>query len=181
MTAQVIIGLTGAIASGKSTAAEYITTKYQFQEYMFAKPLKDIAILMGFEYHQVYGTQEQKLEINQLWGISGRKFLQDFGTEVCREFLPELFPTFTGTLWIKLFEKYCNSTNANIVVSDVRFNDEAECIIKSGGIIIELKRGDNIDKSHKSEIPIDKKYITHTILNNGTLQVLYDSIDSILQ
>ena len=186
MSNRVIIGLSGSMGSGKSTAAAYITEKYGFVEYSFAKPLKDITMIMGFDWHQVYGTQEQKLEVNKMWGVSGREFLQKFGTEVCREILPSILPkTNFGfySIWIRLFEKYCaDNPNTNIVVSDVRFSDEANFISSLGGHIIQIDRnqlGQNV-LTHKSEIPIPERYVTSKIVNDQTVADLYNNIDSIV-
>jgi len=72
-----IIGISGFIGSGKTTAANYLVQK-GFKEYSMAGPLKKIAEIFHFELHQLYGTQEQKLELNKYWNISGREFLQKF-------------------------------------------------------------------------------------------------------
>ena len=144
MAKRSIIGITGQMGSGKSTAASYLKEKYGYTEYAFANPLKDIAVVMGFNVDQVYGTQDQKLEINKMWGVSGREFLQKFGTDICRDTLPSLFPNNDfgqNTIWIKLFEKYCvDNPGVNIVVSDVRFPDEARFITSAGGSIIRIDR-----------------------------------------
>jgi hypothetical protein len=111
---------------------------------MFAKPLKDIAVILGFEQHQVFGTQEQKLETNKFWGISGRKFLQVFGSEVCRDFVPKALPDMDfnhKTMWVRLFEKYySDNKDKPIVVSDVRFEDESDTIRSLGGYVIRVER-----------------------------------------
>ena len=139
-----LIGITGKIGSGKSTACAYLTDNHSFVEYMFAKPLKDIAVILGFESNKVFGTQEEKLQINDFWGISAREFLQVFGTEICRDFLPKALPNMqfnNSTLWVRLFEKfYLNNRDKNIIISDVRFQDEVDIIKKYGGIIVKIER-----------------------------------------
>ncbi len=139
-----LLGINGEIGCGKSTVVEYISTKYGFMEYMFAQPLKEVAVCLGFEPHQVFGTQEQKLQVNEFWGISGRQFLQVFGSEVCRDYAPKVLPQmkFNGvTMWVRLFEKFRNAhLDRNIAVSDVRFQDESQTIKKYGGIVVRLVR-----------------------------------------
>ena len=189
MAKRSIIGLTGQMGCGKSTAASYITEKYGFAEYSFANPLKNIAVIMGFNNDQVFGTQEQKLEVNALWGVSGREFLQKFGTDICRETLPGIFPNHDFkqyTIWIKLFEKYCaDNPNLNIVVSDVRFADEAKFITSACGSIIKIERYNKSAKSnvdmHKSEIPIPECYVSYDIKNNHTIENLRKNIDECLK
>lgn len=140
-----LLGINGEIASGKTTITDYLTLrKHVLKSYAFADPLKDIAIKMGFEYHQAYGTQEQKLETNKFWGINCRKFLQVFGSEVCRDYLPKVLPdmNFNGnTVWVRLFEKFrMECPNINTVVGDVRFKDESDKIKELGGYIIRVER-----------------------------------------
>ncbi len=139
-----LIGINGEIGCGKSTACAYLNESYGFTEYMFAKPLKDIAVILGFEQHQVFGTQEQKLETNKFWGISGRKFLQVFGSEVCRDFVPKALPDMDfnhKTMWVRLFEKYySDNKDKPVVVSDVRFEDESNTIRSLGGYVIRVER-----------------------------------------
>ena len=189
MAKRSIIGLTGQMGCGKSTAATYITEKYGFTEYSFANPLKNIAVIMGFNNNQVFGTQEQKLEINNLWGVSGREFLQKFGTDVCRETLPGIFHNHDFkqyTIWIKLFEKYCaDNPDLNIIVSDVRFPDEARFITSAGGSIIKIERDTKSAISsvntHKSEVPIPECYVSYVIKNNYSMKNLHEDIDEALK
>lgn len=147
----VLLGITGKIGSGKSTVTEYLKSRYNMLEYMFAGPLKKIAIALGFEEQQIYGTQEQKLEVNKFWGISGRKFLQVFGSEVCRDYLPKVLPDMNlnnSTLWVRLFEKFYEdmllAKKKSIVCSDVRFEDESNSIKARGGIVIGIERPDPV-------------------------------------
>lgn len=187
---RVLIGISGEIGCGKSTAVNYLVAVYGFTEYMFAKPLKDVAEILGFEHHQVYGTQEQKLEINEFWGISGREFLQKFGSEVCRDYVPKVLPNMklnNCTLWVRLFEKfYLSNTSQFIAVSDVRFEDESKKIKELGGIVIRINRPKKSDKSnaehqtHKSEQQADKINPDIVIENDATLYDLYAKLDVVM-
>ena len=142
----VLIMLTGKIGSGKTTVANTIITNYdRMIEKTFAWPLKKIAQTIGFTHGQVYGSQEQKLELNSFWGISGREFLQKFGTDVCRNALPNAIVDmqFNGmTLWARLMEKTIleNLGSFHIVVSDGRFDDEARLIKRYGGVVVRIVR-----------------------------------------
>lgn len=174
-----IIGLTGYIGSGKTTVADYIQFKYQFPQYSFATPIKEIAAIFGFTEDQLNGTQEDKLAINQHWNISAREFLQKFGTEVCREYLPTVIPEMSD-IWIKLF-KIRAQQEKNILVSDVRFPDEAKAIHELGGVIIRITRLDHqINKSHKSEAFIDQIPVDYEIYNYSSLTYLFNLVDSVI-
>lgn len=189
-----LIGISGEIGSGKSTLSDFIVSKYGFIEYSFAKPLKEIAMILGFEPHQLYGTQEDKLETNNFWNISAREFLQKFGTEVCRDFLPRVIPKMSlngQTLWVRLFEKfYLDNRDKNIIISDVRYLDEAASIKKLGGYIIRIEREKFIPREiplfvnninfHKSETEMSHIVSDYKIINNSTKEKLFEYAQLIL-
>jgi hypothetical protein len=169
-----IIGLTGKIGSGKTTAAKYFISQ-GFKEYGMADPIKSIGKIFGFNHEQMYGTQEQKLEVHPYWGISGREFLQKLGTEVFREAVPKIIPDMKiqRTVWVDLFELECkNNPDTDFLISDVRFLDEADLIRSLGGIIIRVVRDNEIsslsgkEHKHKSELEMDAIQADYTIDNN---------------
>jgi hypothetical protein len=185
-----LIGLSGEISCGKTTLCK-ILEKYNYQEYMLSKPLKDIAVILNFNQEQVFGNQEQKLQVNEFWGISSRQFLQVFGTEVCRDTLPNLLPNMklnNKSIWLRLFEKYYNdNSDKNIVVSDIRYSDEAKVISDLGGILIRINRNktnkveQNINiHNHKSEQSFNEINYDFVIDNNGTIEELEENIKNII-
>ena len=147
-----IIGIMGKIGAGKTTLGNILMSNHGFVEYSFAMPLKKIALVLGFTQSQVYGTQAQKLEVNKQWGVSGREFMQTFGTEVCKGFLPTVLPTFND-IWVQQFKHYyANNKHVNIVIPDVRFQDEAQAIREIGGILVNIHRHKNPLEMNVDEI-----------------------------
>jgi len=178
---KMLIGITGRIGSGKSTIAEHLVAEHGFTELTFAGPLKEIGVIFGFEREEMYGTQKQKATPNAYWGVSGREFLQKFGTEIGRETLPSLIPGMRD-VWVRLLEmKLLKHQHQLIVVSDVRFPNEADIVKKHGGLIVSVERFvENIHPPetrtqtlHSSES--NSQHITpdYTIVNNGTLDELF--------
>jgi energy-coupling factor transporter ATP-binding protein EcfA2 len=164
-----LIGITGKIGSGKSSLAEYFKT-LGYEEYAIAEPIKKIGEIFGFT--KVHGTQEEKMEIHPYWKISAREFLQKFGTELCRDALPSIIPNMKieTSIWLEIFKiKYNSNPNVNYVISDVRFEDEAECIKKLNGIIIQTVR-DVPEQNHKSELSMNN-IIPDIIVNNNILSI----------
>lgn len=185
----ILIGIVGKIGTGKSLVAEYLVEK-KFNEYSFAKPLKDIALTMGFTHDQVYGTQQQKLEINKYWGISAREFLQKFGTNIGRNTIPSVIPDMnlgkSGSPWVRLFEihwtkMFEENPFPSLVVSDCRFPNEVASIKARGGYIVKITRPstdrDSAEHQHESESGIDELYHDMLIINNSTKENLYSHID----
>jgi hypothetical protein len=153
-----IIGITGKIGSGKSIICEEFK-KIGFIEDNFASSLKKIGEIFGFEHHQLYGSQTQKLEINNKWQISGREFMQKFGTDICRNSLPNIIPNMkldNNTIWVQIIKNKIENEykNKNIIIGDCRFEDESKMIVNYGGIIIKIVRTNNtneLTQSHSSE------------------------------
>ena len=166
----VLIGLMGCIGAGKTTAAEILSCNFGLTEYAMADPIKRIAMVLGFTRSEVYGTQDEKRAPSMRWGVSARSFLQRFGTDVCGTYLPTLLPELAN-VWIRLFEHFLADHPA-VVVSDVRFLDEAEMIRRHGGILIHIVRELETIDTHRSETEQGHITAEYTLLNNGTLSDL---------
>lgn len=182
-----IIGITGKIGSGKSTVSNYMADAYGFKEYSFASPLKQIGEIFGFTHTELYGTQEQKLEKNEVWGVSARDFLQKVGTELFRDKLQEVLPHIKVKrgLWSDMFRKKYETHPGLYVISDVRFLDEYQTIKDLGGVVIRVNRNETVNKGgeehkHRSETVMDCITPDFIILNNGSLHDLKIQIDSIV-
>lgn len=152
-----IIGLSGHIKSGKTTAANLIKESKKYTEKYFAFKLKFIAAFLTGDDIKNFETQEGKEGFLSEWGMTRRKMLQILGTESLRN-------NFHDNVWIKaLFADYkpqCKGYCArmkqaddpsctceldcdcmpNWIISDVRFKNEADAIKERGGIIIRINR-----------------------------------------
>ena len=201
-----IIGISGKKRSGKDTISNFLIDNYDFIKYGFADPIKDIAkIIFGFTDEQLYGNLKEK--IDDRWGISPRNFFQKFGTEygrcIFQEHFPEIFDNHNKktlnkktlnkkTLWVLVFKKWYlkkikENPSIKIVINDVRFIDEYNCIKELGGYILKVERNNLIVDQHISENDLDKSFENDKTLeydtiieNNGTLQDLYDKIIEII-
>lgn len=172
-----ILLLVGNIGSGKSTAANILKEKFGFVEYSFASPLKDFALSIGFNFEDVYGSQDDKKRINPFFGISGRQFMQRFGTEVMRDHSSFIFDNKVENVWTKAMEIKLSralSFGHNIVVSDGRFKDEAQLIKNLGGTVIRLHRKciDSSPSDHSSERELDNIPVDKEFCNDGSIDDL---------
>lgn len=146
-----IIGLSGHIKSGKSTAAQLIQseTNNKFVEKYFAYKLKFIASYLTGDPIQLFETQEGKEGFLDDWGMTRREILQKLGTESLRE-------NFDKNVWIKgVFADYKplpvyadlsddfytgKDEYPNWIISDVRFPNEADAIKQKGGLLLRVNR-----------------------------------------
>ncbi len=174
-----IIGIAGPIGSGKTTICEHIRDRYNAEIINYADPLKEIAVVLGFDRKDVFGSQEQKEKKNEYWNVTNRKLLQVLGTDIFRDSLPKVLPEMKD-IWIRLaFLRMKQKPSAMFVIGDVRFDDEAKAIKDSGGIIVKLKHAASASASaHSSEagITIFDKEIESYLTNPDVLK----NIDSLI-
>ena len=129
-----IVGLTGLAQHGKSTAAKHLQNELGFQEYAFADKLKEVCIdLFNLDPSQIY-TNEGKTQVDPRYGVTPRTILQHIGTEGFRK----LYPTIWRDYVLRQIKESTN--HQRFVISDVRFEDEAEGITALGGKIVKIVR-----------------------------------------
>ena len=198
-----IVGLVGFIGSGKGTVGDILEQK-GFIKDSFAKPLKDAcAVMFGWSRELLEGDTEMsrkwREEPDSYWSekfgrdFTPREALQKMGTEAGRD-------VFHKDIWvISLLNR---AKGKDVVVTDVRFQNEIEYIQGNGGIVIRVKRGEDpawfplLDKIkletertkfmqhehiHKSEWDWVGCEFNYTIANNGTIQDLGKDVERVLQ
>jgi len=168
----VIIGLVGKKYSGKDTCAEYMIRNYGFKRMAFADPLK----LYCKKKYELKNSQleEDKDKLDMRWGVTPREMFKDAGMKG-REF--------DRGYWVnKVRLDVLNSTrNSQIVITDVRFENEATFIKNNGGILVQVQREEcDQDDDHVSEKEMDSIKTDYSISNNSTLKCLNDTIDMVL-
>lgn len=174
-----IIGITGQKKHGKDTFADYLVTHYNFKKITFAEPIKDICkILFNFTDEQLHGSQKEI--IDKFWNITPRHTMQFIGTELFRNNINQLIPNINNDFWCKIMEnKIANNLETNIVISDVRFQNE-ECLIhKFGGTIIKVINNNIINNDQHSSENDNIKY-DYLIYNNNSINDYYYKINILL-
>jgi len=167
-----VIGFAGKARSGKDTAGKYLVDNYQFAHYYFAKPLKEGAKLM---FNLTDEQIENKEKVIEPWGKSPRELYQLLGTDVAR--------SIDRKVWIKNAEMFVRKhPGFSVVITDVRFTNEAEWIRSKGGIVIYLEsktRGINSGTGHSSENGLTGDDVDVLIENDGTINALYEKIEAL--
>lgn len=173
---QRIIGLAGYAGSGKDALADMLVSLDGFERRAFADPMKDFLVKLNpLVWRNGIGMNTlENIVKDEGWDKAKkwpevRELLQRLGTEAGRAVLGE-------DIWVNaLFEKPIIKP---LVISDVRFENEARAIKSRGGIIIRIIRdGVGPANGHKSENAYQKN--DYVIFNNGTKADLYESFGNI--
>lgn len=181
-----LIGLTGyegRIAGvGKDTAANYLTAYHaaQFRAIAFADPIR-AAMKVIFGWDDSFFQHPKKNEVDPRFNISPRKAMQTLGTEWGRNLI-------NSKLWLILAgekaEPYLVS-GFDVLITDVRFDNEAEWIREQGGVIWhidrDVKAGAGTEAAHTSEAGVAFKKGDYLIDNNETLGWFFERLSAYAQ
>lgn len=172
----ILIGLTGRARSGKTTAAEHLARTYLLEQYAFADPLRD-GLMAIFNLDPTDFEGDRKEQPLGWLDCSPRQLMQSMGTEWARN-------TVHPDVWVKLAEQNLEyMTKAlgavlGFVVSDVRFENEADLIRRRGGTVIHILRPNALAVNpHISEAGIAANSADLTLPNYGTVEGFLRSLD----
>lgn len=174
-----LIGLTGKARSGKDTFAERLVKKQGYVRLAFADTLREALLalnplvdLHGWRVRDVVeadGWEEAKADPEV------RALLQRLGTEAGRDVLGE-------SVWVNALESRIAAADTPIVITDVRFPNEADMIRRRGGTIVRIVR-DNLapidvtNAQHASETAMDDYFYDWLIANDGDIEELHARAD----
>lgn len=174
----ILIGLTGRARSGKTTAAEHLAQTYLLEQYAFADPLRD-GLMAIFNLDPTDFEGDRKEQPLGWLDCSPRQLMQSMGTEWARN-------TVHPDVWVKLAEQNLEyMTKAlgavlGFVVSDVRFENEADLIRRRGGTVIHILRPNALAVNpHISEAGIAANSADLTLPNYGTVEGFLRSLDEV--
>lgn len=181
-----IIAITGHKYNGKDTIGDYLVSNYNYTKLTFAEPIKKICqIVFGLNYDQLHGHLKEVDD--PYWATSPRKLMQFVGTELFRNHMHELIPNINEDIWLCVLKKQIQDkllvdNSMKFVITDLRFGNEYDLIRSLNGNVWRVKRDGVISNdTHSSELFIDRIEVDNDIENNGTLDQLYASIDSIMK
>jgi hypothetical protein len=175
----ILVALTGPAGSGKDTAAELLSERHGFERYAFADPIKDMltALLVGagLDYAYLFERRLKELPIPYI-GHSGRRLMQTLGTEWGRAIDPDLWVNLAA-LQLGLHDLPRSAPiHDRIVITDLRFPNEAEWVRRMGGLVVRVVRDVPAIAAHESEAHTRDMRADHEILNTGTLADLADQV-----
>ena len=161
-----IIGLSGYARSGKDEVAKILVEEYGYTRAAFADKIREFL----YETNpQIGGNRLQHLIDTYGWEVAKsqpevRHLLQSIGVGA-RKLLGD-------DIWIYQVLKDLHPSD-KVVISDVRFINEAECIGARGGQLWRIKRpGVEPINDHVSENELDGYKVDMILKNEGTLEDL---------
>jgi len=172
-----LIGMCGAAGSGKDTIADILG----FDRVAFADPLYEmVAIVTGLAPAEMRDRETKEREIDWL-GHSPRQLLQTLGTEWGRD-------TISPTIWVDTAMRRVRGLleqGRSVVVTDVRFDNEAAAIKAAGGVIWQVVRGQGSIKGlaarHASEAGVDPMLIDRVLGNWSTIERLRQTVEAAIE
>lgn len=162
MSGGALIGLAGLRRSGKTTFAEALIADGWHHD-SFAAPIRQFMCrLFDIDLIDLEAIKEQRQVF--LGGRTPRQVMQRLGTEWMRDYCGE--DVWINALMARIRPAY--SSGRRIVVSDVRFENEARFIRSMGGVVIWLSRPDLEREAddHSSESGLPAELIDHILVND---------------
>lgn len=167
-----LIGLAGAARSGKDTAGKILSELTGYPTYALASPIKQVCNeLFGWDDRHSNGDLKEKQDA--FWGISPRYAYQTLGTEWGRNLIRD-------DIWlVRALMKYHEF--GSLIITDVRFQNEAHFIREQGGLIIHIQRdGVSPVLAHSSEAGVDFDESDVLVSNNSTIEILEKNLDALV-
>jgi dephospho-CoA kinase len=167
-------GICGKLRSGKDTVADYLRDTYDFQKFRFAEGVYNLSRWL---YPEAFATDAKPRALLQRVGAHMRKLDEDIWINRCLNEIKE-------------------SGAARVIVTDVRYPNEALRLHKEGFVLIRVNTPDEIrlerakaagdnfkpeDLTHESEALVDTLLVHFDIYNLGTLADLYRDVDKIIE
>lgn len=185
-----LIGLVGKKRAGKDTFAERLIAEHGFVKVSFSAPVKEAAlavdpIIISAEDRTDWGAGPVRLSElvdNHGWEYAKsipevRRFLQRLGTDAIRAIDPDF--------WVragmnKIPRDGFGHTRVPVVITDVRFANEARAIKEAGGILVRVERpGSDDGDTHASEVELDTYPVDRLVYNGGTVEQLHNQADAV--
>jgi hypothetical protein len=169
-----IIGLTGPAGSGKDTVRQMLEQNHHCTGLAFADPMRAMLAplldLCGVGNEWMTQRELKELPIPGL-GQSYRVLAQRLGTEWGRSIDPDFWVKVAAASMAEVMN--IKGPNTVFVISDVRFDNEAQWVKDHGGVIWHIHRpAAQAVAAHQSENGIRPELVDLNILNKYTLREL---------
>jgi hypothetical protein len=180
-----IIGICYKARVGKDTFGGFLKECFEdrhdryFETTAFAFMLKCMCMEhFDLTYEQLYGDRKEEQDKRYPKRLTG------FSNWTSREIMQEIgsfYRKIDYNYWVRKLDAHIKDSGfEDVIITDVRYKNEAEYVKNNGGVLIHIKRS-SVDKihgmTHESETSLDdlpSDYFHIEIQNDGTLEDLYD-------
>ena len=198
-----LIGLVGKKRAGKDTFAARLIAEHGFVKVSFSAPVKEAAlavdpIISAWAVGLGAIHTERLSDVVKEYGWEGakevpevRRVLQCLGTDAIRTLDPDFWVRAgmarakdlrIETTEIRNFLGDLIRTVGGqpVVITDVRFRNEAAAIKAAGGILVRVERpGSDDGDTHASEVELDTYPVDRLVYNGGTVPQLHNQADAV--
>ena len=175
-----LIGLTGYATAGKDEFADRLVEEFGYHKLSFADPMYEMAVILNptVKCIDAYGMEYKALlsDVVDEYGWTKakrfadvRSFLQRLGTEAGRKCIGE-------DVWVNALDpraKKLIKSGENVVVTNVRFKNEARWVTRNGGFVVRINRpGIGPVNNHPSDGGEAFDFAICDVSNDGTKEDL---------
>jgi hypothetical protein len=182
------IGLIGKARSGKDTAALHLVRTRAYTRLAFADPLKEMALSID---PLIPSVERIHVRLSTLIRDVGWEYAKDTYPEVRRilQHTGQTVREYDDEFWLTAMRRKLNNAeawNLPVVVSDVRYPNEADMLRSRGFRLVRIVRPNPITGTvlppasaaarHASETALDGFAADMAITNAGTVTDLYEEL-----
>jgi hypothetical protein len=173
-----LIGLTGRAGAGKTTVAHFLEDQYAFCDIALASPIVNMigSLFADAGISGAWMVERGLKELPTPLGFSYRRLAQTLGTEWGRALAHDF--------WLRVATARITAPHLvgeNIVVSDIRFPNEAAWLQARGGKLVRIVRDHtpavaaHESESHSDSLPADAE-----LINTGSKETLFEQVDRLM-
>ncbi|WP_030855244.1 hypothetical protein [Streptomyces sp. NRRL S-475] len=173
------IALIGRARSGKDTVGARLVERFGYTRLAFADPLKEMALEINPWIPTGYGVV-----------VRLHRLIADVGWDYAKENYPEVRRILQHTgqsirhrtpdYWVRaLLDTAYKVPSGPIVVTDVRYKNEAHALQRHGFRLVRLVRPGTEEMTHTSETELEEIDTPLRIVNSGTLEDLRAHADTL--
>jgi hypothetical protein len=187
-----LIGLHGRAGAGKDTFADFLVAERGFVKRGFADPLyEEVSSAFGVTVEWLKNRDRKELPQPELalWHCIDPDFYSLAALPLDCDYDAPRSPRQILQLWGTEYRRYGNENYwldkmgefvegqkvSQVVIPDVRFDNEAGWVIARRGLVVEIQRPDlPAVNAHASEKALRAGLVSEVVVNNGSLSQLHD-------
>ncbi|MDX2575906.1 hypothetical protein PV332_10480 [Streptomyces scabiei] len=177
------IGIIGRARVGKDTTGEWFVNERGYRRVGFADPLKEAALKLD-PIVDVIEHGDYTESLSELVGRVGWERAKDKNDEVRRilQHLGSAIRSLDEDFWLRLALKKtqeANDAGVPVVITDVRYRNEAASLVRAGFHLIHVERPDVPRLDHESENSLGPEDARYLVMNDGDVPGLHKQLNRI--